>query len=264
MNRRSILLLGLSLLLSIFAPGRAFAKAPPTTQPQPIRILFIGNSYTFYNGSLPAIVQAMARAQGKNVQCDSSVSGGKSLEWHWNQGKARQAIAKGPWNFIVLQDYSLQAIIKPRLLREYGMMFCDLIKSTGAKPVFFMTWARQNQPEKQQTITDVYEQAARASQAGIAPVGLAWQRCLRQHREIKLHQNDRSHPTPAGSYLAGCVFYDTFFGPPVRPFPAAIDLGKVKLDLPPSQARMLQEIAAETVAAVKAMPSPATQPAARN
>ena len=43
------------------------------------------------------------------------------------------------------------------------------------------------------------------------PVGLAWQRFLRQDDEPALHDKDQSHPTLVGSYLAACVFLAVLF-----------------------------------------------------
>jgi hypothetical protein len=45
----------------------------------------------------------------------------------------------------------------------------------------------------------------------VVPVGLAWQRFLRHHDEPVLHDKDQSHPSPAGTYLAACVFLAVLF-----------------------------------------------------
>src|SRR5262249_46570037 len=45
-----------------------------------------------------------------------------------------------------------------------------------------------------------------------APVGLAWQAALKARPDFALHVADKSHPNPAGSYLAACVFYATIYG----------------------------------------------------
>jgi hypothetical protein len=53
------------------------------------------------------------------------------------------------------------------------------------------------------------------------PVGLAWQRFLSKHDEPVLHDQDQSHPTLAGSYLAACVFFSVLF----KESPVGIDAG---------------------------------------
>ena len=45
-----------------------------------------------------------------------------------------------------------------------------------------------------------------------APVGDAWERSLAERPAIVLHDADGSHPSPAGTYLAACVFYAVLTG----------------------------------------------------
>ena len=74
-----------------------------------------------------------------------------------------------------------------------------------------MTWARQNAPETQETLSETYTQVGRELAATVVPAGLAWQHCLATHPDIVLHDKDQSHPNLAGSYLAACTFYATLF-----------------------------------------------------
>jgi hypothetical protein len=69
-----------------------------------------------------------------------------------------------------------------------------------------MTWARQHSPESQPVITEAYNSIGQELGAIVVPVGLAWQRFLAEHKSPVLHDKDQSHPSPAGSYLAACVF----------------------------------------------------------
>ena len=91
-----------------------------------------------------------------------------------------------------------------------------MIREAGATPVFFLTWAhRDGWPENgmddyssmQEAIDDGYLAIAREQNAAVAPVGYAWWALLHQDPEAALWQNDGSHPTVEGTYLAACVFY---------------------------------------------------------
>jgi hypothetical protein len=53
------------------------------------------------------------------------------------------------------------------------------------------------------------------------PAGVAWELMLAKHTEPVLHDSDGSHPTLAGSYLAGCTFMLALFG--VSPVVVALD-----------------------------------------
>ena len=240
------------IVLIILTTGPILLAKAPATQGKPMRVLFIGNSYTNYNGSIPKILKEMADDAGIAFEAEASLMGGKSLEWHFTEGKARAAIAKGGWDFVVLQDHSRQAIDHPEKLAEYATQFAAEIDKVGARPVFYMTWARQHEPEKQAVITKAYQDAASATGGQVAPVGLAWQRVLEQRQDIPLHFEDKSHPTPAGSYLAACVFYRVLLDqPPPQRAPAIFNQRtKEPTELAADTAEFLRKIAAEVTADV--------------
>ena len=81
----------------------------------------------------------------------------------------------------------------------------------GAKTVLYMTWAPQHAPETQRLITDAYTSIGRELDATLVPVGSVWQTFLKKNDQPVLYDNDGSHPTLAGSYLAACVFLATLF-----------------------------------------------------
>src|SRR5438105_3589008 len=93
--------------------------APPTTAPSPItaakkplRVLFIGNSYTFFNGGLGSLVQALANSVrgGRRMEFVEITRGGQTLEGHWRDGKALAEIRKGGWDYVVLQEHSMRPV----------------------------------------------------------------------------------------------------------------------------------------------------------
>jgi hypothetical protein len=86
--------------------------------------------------------------------------------------------------------------------------------------------------------------AADGSPGGlVVPVGDAWRRVLANPPAPALHVADGSHPTPAGTYLAACVFYGVVHGK------SPVGLTGRFADLNPPTARRLQEVAWATVAA---------------
>ena len=111
----------------------------------------------------------------------------------------------------MLQEQSTLPVKNARRMHENVRLFDEAIKAAGAKTVLYMTWARRHAPESQQAITDAYADIGRELGATVVPVGLAWQRFLREHDQPVLHDRDQSHPTLAGSYLAACVFLAVLF-----------------------------------------------------
>jgi hypothetical protein len=91
----------------------------------------------------------------------------------------------------------------------------------------------------QKRITETYQELARRTEGGRAPVGSAWQVIRRSHPEIELYLPDGSHPSRQGTYLAACVFVATLFGASPR--------GAPTFGLIPAEARALQEVAEAVV-----------------
>ena len=171
----------------------------------PLKVLFIGNSFTARN-DLPGLVARLAAARGKSLRHRLISAGGASLRTHWNAGAAQQAIQDGRYDRVVLQEQSTLPVKNARRMHENVRLFDGAIQAAGAKTTLYMTWARRNAPESQQAITDAYVSIARELGATVVPVGLAWQRLLGEHDPPVLHDRDQSHPSLAGSYLAACVF----------------------------------------------------------
>ena len=171
----------------------------------PLKVLFIGNSFIARN-DLPGLIARLAAARGKGLEHRLISAGGASLRTHWNAGEALKAIQGGHYDHVVLQEQSTLPVKNAKRMHENVRLFDEAIRAAGAKTVLYMTWARQNEPESQQAITDAYAGIGRELGATVVPVGLAWQTFLGKHDQPVLHDKDQSHPTLAGSYLAACVF----------------------------------------------------------
>jgi hypothetical protein len=176
----------------------------------PLKVLFIGNSFTARN-NLPGLVARLAAARGRDLQHRLISAGGASLRTHWNAGEARQAIQDGRYDRVVLQEQSTLPVKNARRMHENVRLFDEAIRATGAKTILYMTWARQHAPETQQAITDAYLGIGRELAATVVPVGLVWQRFLGKHDQPLLYDRDQSHPSLAGSFLAACVFLAVLF-----------------------------------------------------
>ncbi len=114
------------------------AAALLATQPNPTRILFIGNSLTYAN-DLPAMVCALARSAGRQAICESVAKPDFGLEEHWNDREARRAIARG-WDVVVLQQGPSALPESRRLLIAYTRRFDAEIKKAGARTALYMVW----------------------------------------------------------------------------------------------------------------------------
>ena len=196
-----------------------------TQRLRPIRMLFIGNSFTQRN-NLPALLAELASTRDLCIHHELISVGGASLRTHWNAGQAAKAVKTSGYDFVVLQEQSTLPVKNPQRMAENVRLFDESIKQAGSKTVLYMTWARQHTPEAQLAITDAYQIIGKELKAIVVPVGLAWQRFLASHDQPVLHDRDQSHPTLAGSYLAACVFLAVLF----NENPLGIETGPVGLD----------------------------------
>jgi hypothetical protein len=122
-----------------------------------------------------------------------------------------KTIQDGQYDAVVLQEQSTLPVKNAKRMHENVRLFDGAIKAVGAKTVLYMTWARRHAPESQEAITDAYTSIGRELGATVVPVGVAWQGFLGKQDEPALHDRDESHPSPAGSYLAACVFLIVLF-----------------------------------------------------
>ena len=208
------------------------------------RILFIGNSLTYYN-DLPALFGDLANDAGFETITASVTKGG----WYLSRfadpqdemGAAlRRKYPLRRWNDIVLQDQSLNPAVDPdgflaavRALRQ---------AMPEGRFVFYQTFAYEagsdrlaatgmTQQEMYDRLRDAYATAAREHGGLLVPVGEAFRRIQREHPLVNLYQPDSLHPNLAGSYLAACVFYAALSGrdPQALAAPKGIDEAKARL-----------------------------------
>jgi hypothetical protein len=183
-----------------------------TAATKPVRILFIGNSYT-YSNDLPAMLQAMALAAPQPITIDAGtvLVGGATLRDHWD-GDARNAIRRGDWDYVVLQEQSLRPIDATREFIEYGRRLGEEIRAVKARPVLYLTWARKSRPSSQEALNRGYLRLADEIGAIVVPVGPAWSEFRRLDGTSELYTEDGSHPSALGSLLAASMFFRTLFG----------------------------------------------------
>jgi hypothetical protein len=153
-----------------------------------IHVLFIGNSLTYVN-DLPKMVAELAKAgKQRPLRYERETPGGCTLEKHWKDGKALAKIRSRKWDFVVLQDHSQGALQKRDAMFEYGRKLDSEIKKNGAKTILYLTWALQNKPNVQPTISKAYLDLSKELKAQVAPVGIAWAMALQADKKLVLHQ----------------------------------------------------------------------------
>jgi hypothetical protein len=178
-------------------------------QEPPERILFIGNSYTYYNGGIGTHLQEFALTADPftPIYIESITAGGATIQSHYNNPTTVQTILDGNWDIVVLQEQSTRPVEETNLFYEYATLMDDVISNAGAETAFFMTWAREYDPGMIEGLANAYNTIGEQLGAIVVPVGRAFQNSLTQDPELILHVADGSHPSIFGTYLAVCTFY---------------------------------------------------------
>jgi len=226
---KALLRLALSAVLAATAALAAAQPAPSVKQRQvdvPNKILFVGNSYFYYNDSLHNHLRRMAIAGDpsleKVLQYKIVTIGGAPLAHHdvaayVAPGKLGM---KDPYDVVILQGNSGAALADARMksFREKVVEFNGDIAKTGAKTALYMTHAyvapnKDASPDMIRKVEAMYVATGNEVGALVIPVGLAFEEAYRQRPGMQLHKTyDGSHPNLEGTYLAACVVYASLYG----------------------------------------------------
>ena len=122
-----------AVLSCLFLALPTFVRAQETGEKE-LKILFIGNSYTFFN-SLDKTVGDMLTVSGIPTKTSRSLPGGWSFERHFkgevpNNYKGEptpEMIKKEKWDYVVLQEQSAAAVNNHAKFMEFGKKLVDMI-----------------------------------------------------------------------------------------------------------------------------------------
>jgi len=199
----------------------------------PVRILFVGNSYTYYN-NMPAIAEALYESSGEGqMEVGMLVQAGQRLSDAAGprMPELLRMMMGGRWDYVVLQEQStlgggyrdgLPVLGDASAFHESVRVLDRAIREAGGRTVLLVTWANAAAPEQQGAITRAYESIAEEVGAVVVRAGPAWADVLRDHPGIRLHQQDGSHPNANGSYLTACVLLSTLFGTDLSEVPDSV------------------------------------------
>jgi len=190
------------------------------------RILFIGNSFTYYN-DMPALFSALCDGAGVPVHVESIVKGGWYLSRYADpEDEMYPAIAeaaKQEWDYIVLQDQSLN----PAVHKQSFLSACKALAgmfTCRKRYVMYQTWAYEDGSCKlsdtglsyeamHEKLRDAYREAAQILNALCVPAGDAFRLAHDQYYyKFTLYRADAFHPSILGSYMIACTFFGMLTG----------------------------------------------------
>jgi hypothetical protein len=217
-----------------------------------LRILFVGNSFTFYN-DMPHMLHELA-AQDPGARPIFAVQRTRN-SWTLHgasEDKGLDSLLEDvQWDDVVIQERSWYLAEPAESWLRDTYPYADELRlkidASGAEGIVLETWGYRDG----MTGRDLYAgmqgrlwkgTAKLAGMLGMdmAPVGNAWYDAHAKRPELDLWDGDGRHPNRAGSYLAACVLYAMLTGrdPAQSDFTAGLD---------PSDAAFLQQTAQTAV-----------------
>jgi hypothetical protein len=238
---------------------------PPRWQGErPASLLWVGNSYFYFNNSMHGHLGGLLNAAGiSGIRQTSVTISGAGLDWHdvgshFKPGTGMLRYSFTPSNdvafnqferaydMVLMMDCS-QCPIHPKLQQAFydsAKAHAESVRRAGAEPALFLSWAYQDRPEMTQQLAAEYIKVGRANNMRVVPAGPAFAASIAKRPDINLYAPDKRHPSLAGTYLGASVVMASLFkrSPVGNSYTAG---------LPPDVAQHLQAVAWETVQSFK-------------
>ena len=235
-------------------------SAKENASPAPVKnLLWIGNSFFYYNNSMHGHVGRLLTAGGgKGFRSTSATISGSGLNWHDINAHFRPGgvasysfVANNevrfnsfdkPFDAVMMMDCS-QCPVHPKLgalFHETARKHSATVRSHGAEPVLFMSWAYADKPAMTESLAREYQKAGADNNALVVPAGLAFAASIKSRPDLVLTVADKRHPSLMGTYLGACVVLASVY----KQNPIG---NKYLAGLAPDVARHLQTVAWETV-----------------
>ncbi|MDB4292696.1 hypothetical protein N9954_04760 [Maribacter sp.] len=175
---------------------------------QPEKVLFIGNSHTYFNDGVDFHVGKMLEGftLPYTPELSKAVKGGYSLQDHLNDQETLDKIQGTDWDVVVFQENTgIAANERDQALTSIQNLSLKLDKET--KVHLFMTWPYENEPENYNTIKILYEEIGPLVKGNVVPVAIAFQNIRNaNHMAIDLYASDGVHTTLEGTFLTAAMF----------------------------------------------------------
>lgn len=197
------------------------------------RILFIGNSFTYFRGSaenpaVPSYFKQIAASLNQEVEIDHVIKGGHSLSGHSNPSDecgalVEQKLTTKQYDYVILQEHSTTPVNNYNTFNTAVGKLKLRIDQTqqDCKTILYQTWGFEsyiNDYDKYDTVQEMeaalrkaYEDAADENACGIHYVGKAFTKAYTDHKDIPIYHTDNKHQSSLGAYLSAAVHVKSIF-----------------------------------------------------
>lgn len=104
-----------------------------------VKVLILGNSFTYYNGGIHTHLTSLATSLGDNIEAGKNTRGGWLLQDHYQDAGSRSMISNGGNDWVFLQDQSSNPIVNNSNFRLYSGLLDTMVQENGGQTAFFQT-----------------------------------------------------------------------------------------------------------------------------
>ena len=224
----------------------------PVSEKEPIRVLFVGNSFTRSGGTdIGKMLEKIAASQGENVKTEVIVNPGFYLSYYTNTDIGRfafhyqlvNAIRDNKYDYIVFQESSFGCIedvegmcAAINKLKSYVQYYQADVKMLlyVTHPFKDGSTVEINGKETVLSIKDRlkythagYTYAGNETNIKVVPAGVSFYRAKVAYPNISWYQSDKKHPEYATFFSMACSFYREIYGK--QPSFTETEIKKIKL-----------------------------------
>ena len=190
-----------------------------------MRILFIGNSFTYYNDMPSAIFAKIAEQNGRVLAVDSVTVGGWSLQKYAegadeHSKRVRDALSEEP-DIVILQEQSHAPISSSEDFYSATRGLVEMANEVGATTYLYATWGYKAEHKSllkygadtvdmEKKLRKSYMKIAEELGVGVCHAGAAMTYAYTES-DLELYMEDNYHPALCGSALAALTIYATIF-----------------------------------------------------
>jgi hypothetical protein len=192
----------------------------------PMKILFIGNSYTHYN-KMPELFGTIAKSKKIKLDVVMNAKSNHTFKMHCQRPEMFESIRSEKWDYVVLQGFSRELMYDKEIIDTASIpYFKKILDSVYANHsctniLLYMTWGYKNGfvsetdtltfEEMSNRVQNGYQYLSNLYNLSIVPIGQIWKTFRKNYPTIDLYQEDGQHPNLNGSYLIASGFYASIF-----------------------------------------------------
>ncbi len=235
-------------------------KLKPRDKSAQLKVLFIGNSFTYYNNmnqSNGTFFQIANKTGYTGVSVSTIYKGGYYLHQFLdpNDSYGKQVLtalnSDTKYDIVIIQEQSANPIGNPADFYTCCRQFKELIDKNGGEMWLYSTWGYETghkdlkkygktPAEMEMKLRAAYTAIGEELNVPVIFAGAAMTKAYEMITTTSVYDADKKHPSPAGSYLIACTIFGTVFG---------VDPLEINFDskVPAANAAALRAIASEIV-----------------